>query len=79
MIKFEHTTLVLNFARKAMGLTRKDLLQGLSSESEKAFKDAGESGWELVSVVPYAAGGLAIGGMSAATDSALGFFKRAKA
>jgi len=78
MTKFEHTSLVLHFEKKDFALTRKDVFQGLSPESAKALNDLGNDGWELVAAMPVSSGSA---GMTsyAATDAALGLFKRAKA
>ena len=78
MAKYEHTTVVLHFDKKDFALRRRDLLEGLSSDSAKALGELGESGWELVAALPYSSGnaGLAFQG---STDAAVAFFKRSKA
>jgi hypothetical protein len=78
MIKFEHTTVLLHFAKKTFAATKKGVLAGLEPESEKAIQELGNEGWELISVLPYSAGGDFLQ-ISAGTHAALGFFKRAKA
>ena len=71
MFKFEHTAIVLQFERKAFAISRKDVLEGLSEDATRRLSEMGDSGWELVSVLPYNA-------IGDRTDAALAFFKRAK-
>ncbi len=75
MTKYEHTTVVLKFEKKAFAASRSDVLQGLAAKSLEDLAALGEAGWELVSVLPYVEGGaLRLPGANAA----LGFFKRVK-
>jgi hypothetical protein len=78
MTKFEHTTAVLQLEKKDFALTRKDVLQGLTSETSRALAELGEHGWDLVAVLPVSSGSAGLTTF-AATDAALGFFKRAAA
>jgi hypothetical protein len=78
MNKFEHTTVLLQFAKKTFATSKKDVLTGLAPESANTLTELGSEGWELVSVLPYSAGGDLLL-ISAGTHAALGFFKRAKA
>lgn len=78
MTKFEHTTVVLQLEKKNFAMTRKDIFQGLSEESARAISGLGDNGWELVAVLPVSSGSAGLTSF-AATDAALGFFKRAKA
>ena len=78
MTKFEHTSIVLHLEKKNFALTRKDVFQGLAAESAQALTELGADGWGLVAVLPVSSG--SAGATSyAATDSALGLFKRTKA
>ncbi|HVS54160.1 MAG TPA: hypothetical protein VHD62_17525 [Opitutaceae bacterium] len=77
-MKFEHTSIVLNFEEKHFALSREDMLQGLVAASAKALNELGEAGWELVSVIPYVSPSARLM-RQPGTDAAVGFFKRAKA
>ena len=78
MTKFEHTTVVLHLEKKNFAVMRKDVFQGLSAESAKTLGELGADGWELVAAVPISSGSAGLTSF-AATDAALGLFKRAKA
>lgn len=78
MTKYEHAVVVLHLDKKTFAASRSGILQGLEAKSVKAMDELGESGWELVSVMPYITGGPFLAG-DPGTDAALGFFKRAKA
>jgi hypothetical protein len=77
-MRFEYTSLVLNFEEKSFSLTRAALLAGLAPKSAKAANDLGADGWELVSVIPYVGSAPRVVGQPG-TEAAVGFFKRAKA
>ncbi|HTR41497.1 MAG TPA: hypothetical protein VMH87_07765 [Pseudomonadales bacterium] len=79
-IKYEHLAVVLHFDRKKFAITRTDLLQGLTDESNAQLHLLGEEGWELVSVLPYTTGRAALSMFTSTTetDAAMGFFKRIK-
>ena len=75
--RFEHTVLVLQLSQKAVSLSRKGVLQGLSDESAAEMRQLGSEGWELVSVLPFTTGGVGMFSSAAPrTDAALAFFKR---
>lgn len=77
MTKYEHAVVVLQLDKKTFAASRSGILQGLEAKSVKAMDELGQSGWELVSVMPYITGGPFLAG-DPGTDAALGFFKRAK-
>ena len=78
--RFEHMAIVLHFDHKKFAMTRTDLLQGLTDESNAQLYTLGEDGWELVAVLPYTSGrtGLSVFSSTTETDAAMGFFKRIK-
>lgn len=78
MTKYEHAVVVLKLDKKTFAASRSGILQGLEAKSVKTMDELGDSGWELVSVMPYITGGPFLAG-DPGTDAALGFFKRAKA
>jgi hypothetical protein len=75
MTRFEHTTAVLQLEKKLFAVTRNNLFQGLAEESAKTLGKLGAEGWELVAVLPVSSGSAGLTSF-AATDAALGFFKR---
>jgi len=75
--KFEHTSVVLHLEKKEFALARKNVLQGLAPESAKALTELGDNGWELVATIPYSSGSAGLSSF-AATDAAIGLFKRVK-
>lgn len=77
-MKYEHTSLILQFDEKSFSATRGGVLQGLATASAKALSELGNDGWELVSVLPYVAPSVRLM-RQPGTDAAVGFFKRAKA
>jgi hypothetical protein len=68
-IKFQHASTVLHLEEKNFTLMSRDVLEGLSAESQRVLGKFGDEGWELVSVLPYSRGG---GG----TTAVIAFFKR---
>ncbi len=78
MIKFEHTTVVLQLEKKNFAVSRADVFQGLSRESAETLAKLGEQGWELVAAFPVSSGSAGLTSF-AATDAALGLLKRPKA
>jgi len=68
--RFEHRSAILHVEEKTFTLSRKEILQGLTSESAELLSSLGEEGWELVSVVRY--------GSFGDTEALLAFFKRPK-
>jgi hypothetical protein len=77
-MKFEYTSLVLNFEEKSFSLTRAGLLEGLAAKSVKALNDLGADGWEMVSAIPYVGSAQRVVGQPG-TEATVAFFKRAKA
>lgn len=75
--KYEYTVVVLQMDKKTFATSRSGILQGLVPKSAQEMSELGDSGWELVSVMPYITGGPFLAG-DPGTDAALGFFKRAK-
>jgi hypothetical protein len=51
MQKFEYKSAVLIIEKKWFAMTSKDVLGGISQQSEALLAELGEYGWELVSVV----------------------------
>ena len=77
LTRFEHTSVVLHLEKKDFALARKDVLQGLAAKSAEALAELGNDGWELVAVIPYSSGSAGLSSF-AATDAAIGLFKRVK-
>lgn len=77
-LRFQYRSVVLSFDKKAIALSRANVLQGLKPESATELDRLGLEGWELVSVVPYQDGSVGMFSNSKpSTDAALAFMKRA--
>lgn len=79
MRAFEHATVVLKIKDKALALTRKDVLAGITDESAERLARMGAEGWEMVSAIPFSSGANGLFSTAMKTDCALAFFKREKA
>lgn len=81
-MKWDHRTIVLKFSERTSTSNAKNLVQGLDNENEAILKLLGMQGWELVTVVPFSAGGFSATGQGifsasqAKTNAAIAFLKK---